>query len=226
VPGSVSPVSLGVVVAEDNLLVREGLRNLLELRDDFTVLATCSDYDAVLQTIESTSLDVLVTDIRMPPDYSDEGIRIANALRTSHPEIGVVVGSEHADPSYALALLDHGSQRRAYLLKDRIHRIEDLEAAIRAVAAGESVIDPRVVEALISQKRRDDSPLGRLTRREREILELMAQGKNNAGIAATLFLTEHSVEKYVSSVLGKLSLNESTDTHRRVQAVLMYLSLQ
>jgi DNA-binding NarL/FixJ family response regulator len=140
--------------------------------------------------------------------------------------VGVVVVSEYADPSYALALLDGGSERRAYLLKDRIHRFEEVEAAIRAVAAGGSVIDPKVVEALVSQKRRVDSPLGRLTPRELDILELMAQGKNNAGIAAALFLTEHSVEKYVSAVLGKLDLGENGDTHKRVKAVLVYLSLQ
>jgi len=215
-----------VVVGEDNLLVRQGLQRLLELRDDMHVLAACGDYGSVLEAIESTHPDVLVTDVRMPPGFSDEGIRIAGRLRETHPDVGVVVVSEHADPSYALALLEGGSERRAYLLKDRIHRVEELEAAIRAVAAGESVIDARVVETLVARSRRDDSPLERLTRRELEILELMAQGKNNAGIASTLFLTEHSVEKYVSVVLNKLNLGNSADVHRRVQAVLFYLSLQ
>lgn len=219
-------MSVGVVVGEDNLLVREGLRRLLELRDDIQVLATCDEYGAVLEAVESTHPDVVVTDIRMPPDYSDEGIRIAKLLRETQPDVGVVVVSEHADPSYALALLEDGSARRAYLLKDRIHRFEELEAAVHSVAAGGSVIDPRVVETLVSRRRRDDSPLGRLTSRELEVLELMAQGKNNAGIASTLFLTEHSVEKYVSAVLNKLSLDDSSDAHRRVQAVLFYLSLQ
>jgi DNA-binding NarL/FixJ family response regulator len=190
------------------------------------VLAACSDYDSVLEAIESTQPDVLVTDVRMPPDFSDEGIRIARKLRETHPDVGVVVVSEHADPSYALALLEHGSERRAYLLKHRIHRVEELEAAIRAVASGESVIDARVVETLVARSRREDSPLERLTRRELEILELMAQGKNNAGIASTLYLTEHSVEKYVSVVLNKLNLGNDADVHRRVQAVLFYLSLQ
>jgi DNA-binding NarL/FixJ family response regulator len=219
-------VSVGVVVGEDNLLVRQGLQRLLELRDDIHVLAACSDYDSVLEAIESTQPDVLVTDVRMPPDFSDEGIRIARKLRETHPDVGVVVVSEHADPSYALALLEHGSERRAYLLKHRIHRVEELEAAIRAVASGESVIDARVVETLVARSRREDSPLERLTRRELEILELMAQGKNNAGIASTLYLTEHSVEKYVSVVLNKLNLGNDADVHRRVQAVLFYLSLQ
>lgn len=216
--------SIGIIVAEDNLLVREGLAHLIELRDGFTVVDTCGDLDGVLQAVEAKAPAVVVTDIRMPPGYSDEGIRIANLLRETHPGIGVVVVSEHADPAYALALLERGSERRAYLLKDRIHRFEELENAIHAVAAGESVIDPKVVEALVSRNRGDDSPLGRLTPRELETLELMAQGKNNAGIARVLGLTEPSVAKHVAAVLQKLDLGDVADVHRRVKAVLVYLS--
>jgi DNA-binding NarL/FixJ family response regulator len=223
---SLAGVAIRVVVAEDNLLVREGIERLLERRDEFDVVAACHDYSSLQAAIETAAPDVIVTDIRMPPGQSDEGIRIANELREGHPEIGVVVVSQHSDPSYALALFERGSERRAYLLKERIHRIEELTAAIEAVAAGESVVDAKVVDGLVSHARRDGTPLGRLTKRELQILDLMAQGKNNAGIAATLFLTEHSVEKYVSAVFTKLDLGPATDVHRRVKAVLLYLSVE
>jgi DNA-binding NarL/FixJ family response regulator len=219
-------VTIRLVVGEDNMLVREGLRHLLDSHDGFTVAATCGDYASVMRAVELEQPQVVVTDIRMPPTQSDEGIRIANELRESHPEIGVVVVSQHADPSYVLALLDRGSRGRAYLLKERIHRVEDLEAAIEAVADGDSIVDPVVVESLVSQASRREGPLGSLTRRELEILELMAQGQNNAGIAKRLYLREHSVEKYVSSILGKLELGDAAEVHRRVKAVLLYLSEQ
>jgi DNA-binding NarL/FixJ family response regulator len=213
-----------IVVAEDNLLVREGLLRLLEGYSDFVVAAICEDYPSLLTAVETASPHVVITDIRMPPTQEDEGIRVANGLRESHPEIGVVVVSQHADPSYALALLERGSSGRAYLLKERIHRTEELAAAVKAVAAGESMIDPVVVESLVTQASRGDGALSALTRREREILDLMAQGRNNGGIAAELHLSEHSVEKYVSSILAKLDLGPTADVHRRVKAVLVYLS--
>jgi DNA-binding NarL/FixJ family response regulator len=218
-------MAIRVVVAEDNLLVREGIERLLERRDGLEVVAACHDYPSLQAAIEAVAPDVVVTDIRMPPGQSDEGIRIANELRKERPETGVVVVSQHSDPSYALALFEQGSERRAYLLKERIHRIEELAAAIEAVAAGESVVDAKVVDGLVAHARRDGTPLGRLTKRELQILDLMAQGKNNAGIAATLFLTEHSVEKYVSAVFTKLELGPATDVHRRVKAGRLYLSL-
>jgi DNA-binding NarL/FixJ family response regulator len=215
-----------IVVGEDNLLVREGLLHLLERHEEFEVAATCGDYAGLLSAVETERPDVVITDIRMPPTQTDEGIRLANELRESHPDVGVVVVTQHADPSYAVALLQRGSRARAYLLKERIHRAEELAAAITAVAAGESVIDPVVVDSLVTQASRGDGPLAALTRRELEILDLMAQGKNNGGIAAQLHLTEHSVEKYVSSVLSKLELGQTADVHRRVKAVLVYLSQQ
>jgi DNA-binding NarL/FixJ family response regulator len=215
-----------VVIAEDNLLVREGIERLLERRDAFEVVATCEDFPSLRAAVDATQPQVVVTDVRMPPSQSDEGIRMANELRGTHPEIGVVVLSQHSDPSYALALFELGSERRAYLLKERVHRIDELAGAIEAVAAGESVVDAKVVEGLVAHARRGETPLGALTKRELEILDLMAQGKNNAGIAASLFLTEHSVEKYVSAVLAKLDLGPAADAHRRVRAVLLYLSLQ
>jgi DNA-binding NarL/FixJ family response regulator len=224
--GNVDTVTIRVVVADDSLLVREGIEHLLERRHEIEVVATCDDYVSLRAAIEAVEPDVIVTDVRMPPGQSDEGIRIANELRDDHPEIGVVVVSQHADPSYALALFERGSDRRAYLLKERIHRIDELAAAIVAVAAGESVIDAKVVDGLVSHVRRAGTPFTRLTKRELQILELMAQGKNNAGIAATLFLTEHSVEKYVSAVFTKLDLGPAPDVHRRVAAVLLYLSAQ
>jgi DNA-binding NarL/FixJ family response regulator len=215
-----------IVIADDNLLVREGLERLLKRRDPFEVVATCEDSPSLRAAIESTHPQVVVTDIRMPPDQSDEGIRIANELRSTHPEIGVVVLSQHSDPSYALALFELGSDRRAYLLKERVHRVEELAEAIESVAAGGSVVDAKVVDGLVAHARRGETPLAHLTKREIQVLDLMAQGKNNAGIAATLFLTEHSVEKYVSAVLAKLELGSATDVHRRVQAVLVYLAAQ
>jgi DNA-binding NarL/FixJ family response regulator len=217
-------VPIRVVLAEDNLLVREGLVRLLERQPEIEVAAACADADELLATVEATEPQVVVTDIRMPPGDSDEGIRLAARLRVEHPQIGVVVVSQHADPAYALALFDQGSQRRAFLLKERIHRIEELVDAIVAVADGGSVVDPVVVEGLVAQARKPESALSTLTRRELEILDLMAQGKNNRGIAAQLYLTEHSVEKYVSSVLGKLDLGDGHDVHRRVKAVLVYLT--
>jgi DNA-binding NarL/FixJ family response regulator len=217
-------VPVKVVIAEDNLLVREGMRNLLERRDELEIVATCSDYESVLMVVARARPDVVVTDIRMPPGQSDEGIQVANQLRESHPRVGVVLVSQHADPSYALALLEHGSERRAYLLKERIHRVEELAAAIVAVARGDSVIDPLVVEGLVWRATGRQGPLAELTKRELQILDLMAQGKTNGGIAATLHLAEHSVEKYVSSILGKLDLGDGREVHRRVKAVLVYLS--
>jgi DNA-binding NarL/FixJ family response regulator len=174
--------------------------------------------------VEKVDPDVVVTDIRMPPTGSDEGIRAANQLRIERPKVGVVVLSQYSEPSYALALLANGSDGRAYLLKERVSDIEDLLSAIRTVAEGGSVIDPRVVEQLVSATARNaPSDLDRLTAREREILSEMAQGKNNAAIAATLVLSERAVEKHSNSIFSKLGLSEERDVNRRVKAVLLWL---
>ncbi|MDQ3875761.1 MAG: response regulator transcription factor [Actinomycetota bacterium] len=213
-----------VVLAEDNYIVREGVRRLLEAEHDIELAAACEDVDSLLRAIEAEQPDVVLTDIRMPPTSGDEGIRVADRLRETSPETGVVVLSQFADPQYALALLDRGADRRAYLLKDRISEPGQLAGAIREVACGGSVIDPKVVEGLVAARAREASPLEQLTPRERETLAHMAQGKNNAAIAGSLFITERSVEKIIHSIFQKLGLTWQDDVNRRVKAVLLYLS--
>ncbi len=214
-----------LVLAEDHYLVREGVRRLLETRPDFEIAAVCGDLESLLAAVDSERPDVVVTDIRMPPGSADEGIQAAARLRETHPEVGVVLLSQYANPSYLLALLEGGSARRAYLLKERLTDLGPLEAAIRAVAEGGSVIDPKVVEALVAENaRRDDSPLSELTPRERDVLREMAAGKNNAAIAAALFLTERSVKKVIHSIFLKLGLTWETTVHKRVKAVVLYLA--
>jgi DNA-binding NarL/FixJ family response regulator len=218
-------VPIRVVLAEDNYLVREGVRQLIDAQPELQVVAVCTDFDSLLAAVEEHQPDVVLTDIRMPPTGTDEGIRAAEQLRQRHPQIGVVILSQFSEPDYALALLQKGASGRAYLLKERVSDIEQLVTAIREVANGGSVIDPKVIESLVAAKaRRPKSPLADLTPREHEVLALMAQGKNNAAIAATLFLTERAVEKHINSIFSKLSLAEEKDTHRRVRAALLYLS--
>jgi DNA-binding NarL/FixJ family response regulator len=219
-------VAIRVAIAEDNLLVREGLERLLGLQPDVEVVASCPDLDSLMRAIDDDSPDVVVTDIRMPPDHTDEGIRAALQLRGDRPELGVVVLSQFSDPSYALALLEAGSERRAYLLKDRIDDVDQLLGAVRAVAEGGSVVDPKVVEALVAARRSDSSPLDELTPRELDVMREMAQGKNNAAIAETLVLSERSVEKYVHEIFAKLGLAWEGNINRRVKAVLLYLGEQ
>ncbi|OLE36877.1 MAG: DNA-binding response regulator [Actinobacteria bacterium 13_1_20CM_3_68_9] len=216
-----------VVLAEDSLIVREGIQRLLELDQDVEVVASCGDLDALLEVVEAQRPDVVMTDIRMPPDSSDEGIRAALALRETHPDLGVVVLSQYSDPAYALALLETGSDGRAYLLKDRVDDRSQLAGAIRAVAAGGSYIDPKVVERLVAAKgAAERSPLAELTPRELDVLREMAQGANNAAIAAALVVTERSVEKYVHTIFAKLGLTWEDNVNRRVKAVLVYLAAE
>jgi DNA-binding NarL/FixJ family response regulator len=218
---------LRVVVAEDNLLVREGVVTLLEHQPELTVCGSVGSYDELIEAVEREQPDVVVTDIRMPPTGTDEGIRAALTLRESHPTTGVVVLSQYVDPGYALALLERGSEGRAYLLKERVSDAAQIVHAIEEVARGGSVIDPVVVEALVANRTGSSaSALGRLTPREREVLEQMAQGRNNAGIAQALFLSERAVEKHINSLFSKLGLSEEPDVHRRVKAVLLYLAEQ
>jgi DNA-binding NarL/FixJ family response regulator len=219
-------VAIRVAIAEDNLLVREGLERLLGLQPDVEVVASCGDLDALYAAVDSAAPDVLVTDIRMPPSHTDEGIGAALELRERRPELGVVVLSQFADPAYALALLEGGSERRAYLLKDRVDDVEQLLGAVRTVAAGGSVVDPKVVEALVSSRAADSSPLDELTPRELDVMREMAQGKNNAAIAETLVLSERSVEKYVHAIFAKLGIAWEANINRRVMAVLLYLQEQ
>ena len=214
-----------VVLAEDHYLVREGIRRLLETRPGLEIAAVCGDLASLLAAVEAERPDVVVTDIRMPPDDADEGIQAAARLRERNPEIGVVVLSQYANPSYMLALLEHGSAGRAYLLKERVKDVAQLEAAIRAVAEGGSMIDPKVVETLVAQNARsDESPLGQLTPREHDVLRGMAEGRNNAAIADALSLTERSVEKVIHSIFLKLGLTWEKAVHKRVKAVILYLA--
>jgi len=218
-------VPIRLVLADDHYLVREGILRLLEARPDLDVVAVCDDLSSLLAAVEAERPDVVLTDIRMPPSDTDEGIQAAERLRETHPEIGVVVLSQYANPAYALALFQGGSARRAYLLKERVTDLEELEAAIRAVAGGGSVIDSKVVDALVAENaRRDDSPLGQLTPRERDVLREMAEGKNNAAIADALLLTERSVEKVIHSIFLKLGLTWEAAVHKRVKAVILYLA--
>ena len=220
-------MAVRVVLAEDNYLVREGVRKLIETEPDLDIVGVCADYDALLATSEEQQPDVVVTDIRMPPTGTDEGIRAAAVLRERNPSTGVVVLSQYSEPAYALAFLDGGSRGRAYLLKERVSDIGQLASAIREVAQGGSVIDPVVVDSLVAARAKPpDSPIHRLTPREREILSEMAQGKNNAAVAASLVLSERAVEKHINSIFSKLALSEEPDVHRRVKAVLLFLANQ
>jgi DNA-binding NarL/FixJ family response regulator len=219
-------VALRLVLAEDSYLVREGIRRLLETRPELEVVATCGDLDSLLEIVDAERPDVVLTDIRMPPHGADEGIEAARRLRRTSPEVGVVVLSQYSQPSYALALLEGGTERRAYLLKERVEDLEQLVTAIDAVASGGSVIDPKVVEALVAAKGAEPSALSELTPRELDVLREMAQGRNNAAIAEALVITERSVEKYVHSIFSKLRLTWEENVHRRVKAVLLYLGEQ
>ena len=214
-----------LVLAEDHYLVREGVRRLLEAQPGIEVAAVCGDVDSLLEAVERERPDVVVTDIRMPPGHSDEGIQAARRLREMNPGVGVVVLSQYANPSYALALLDTGSAGRAYVLKEHVDDIDQLVAAIRAVAEGSSLIDPKVVEGLVADRARAaTSPLNQLTTRERDVLRRMAEGRNNASIAEDIVVTERSVEKVINSIFMKLGLTWEPAVHKRVKAVMLYLA--
>ncbi len=218
-------MSIRVVLAEDNYLVREGVSRLLESLPDIELVSVAEDLPSLEKAVDEHKPDVVVTDIRMPPTNTDEGIQASERLRKTHPDCGVVVLSQFAEPGYALALLEKGSAGRAYLLKERVSDVEQLLGAIREVSKGGSVIDPKVVEVLVAARSRaSESPLARLTPREKEILGEMAQGRNNASVAASLFLTERAVEKHINSIFSKLGLSEEKEVHRRVKAVLLFLS--
>jgi DNA-binding NarL/FixJ family response regulator len=218
-------VPIRLVLAEDHYLVREGVRRLLDTQPDLDVVAACGDLDSLLAAVEAERPDVVITDIRMPPGRTDEGIQAATRLHETHPAIGVVVLSQYAEPRYVLALLASGTAGRAYLLKERVEDVEQLLAAIRTVDDGGSVIDPKVIEVLVADKARTaESPLHELTPREHDVLREMAEGKNNAAIAQALFLTERSVEKVIHSIFLKLGVAWEASVHKRVKAVVLYLS--
>jgi DNA-binding NarL/FixJ family response regulator len=219
-------MTLRVALAEDSFIVREGIAQVLDDHEgDVTVVARCADVESLLRAVEEHRPDVVVTDIRMPPTNTDEGIRLAAQLRETHPEIGVVVLSNYADPAYALALLESGSEGRSYLLKERIHDRSQLVSAIQAVAVGGSLMDPKIVEPLMrSRGRAERSPLDDLTARELEVLAKIAQGLSNAAIADELVLTKRAVEKHINSIFLKLNLSGAEDVSKRVKATLMFLA--
>ncbi len=218
-------MAVRVGVADDSFLIREALTRLLGDSDEIELVAVCADGDELAAAVDACHPDVVLVDIRMPPTMTDEGIRLAARLRRTHPDVGVIVMSAHAEPTYVLALLEAGSEGRAYLLKDRLHSRAQLLATIEAVARGGSVIDPKVVEALVhGRPRQARPPLDALTPREREILVEMARGASNAAIATALHLTKRAVEKHINAVFAKLDLPLSEDVSRRVRAVLLYLA--
>ena len=219
-------MALRLVLAEDSFLIREGLAALLAGDPELDLVTSVGSLPALLEAVEAVGPDVVLTDIRMPPTETDEGIRAAEQLATTHPDIGVVVLSQHIEPDYALRLFDGGSQGRAYLLKERVGDLAQLRHAISAAASGGSVLDPQVVDVLVAARRqRATSVLDRLTARELEVLEHLARGDSNRAIAQELVLSDRAVEKHITSILTKLDLPaDDTEVHRRVRAVLLYLA--
>jgi len=214
-----------VALAEDNVLLREGISRLVAANEDFELVGVASDLPQLLALAAERVPDVVVTDIRMPPTGTDEGIQAASWLREHYPSTGVVVLSQYVAPKYAVALLEHGSAGRAYLLKERVGSVDELARAIRAVAGGGSVIDHMVVDELVKARSQEHSSgMSLLTARESQILAEMAQGKSNSAIAGALYVTERAVEKHTNSIFAKLGLSEEKDVNRRVKAVLVYLS--
>jgi DNA-binding NarL/FixJ family response regulator len=218
-------MTIRVVLAEDSYLLREGVRRLLEAEPGIELVGVAEDLDGLFEAVSRYDPDVVITDVRMPPDHTDEGIRAAASLRVEHPGIGVVVLSQFAEARFAVTLFEQGSAGRAYLLKEHLAHVDELVAAVRSVATGGSVVDPSIVEALVAtQLKSARSPLADLTSREREVLSEMAKGGNNAAIAAALVITERSVETYIHSIFMKLGLSLEVNTNRRVRAVLLFLS--
>lgn len=218
-------MTIRVVLGEDNYLTREGISRVLAEEDDIEVVAACGDLDSLRAAIEATAPDVVLTDIRMPPTSTAEGIELAAELRDTHPELGVVVLSQYAEPVYAAELLEAGAESRAYLLKDRVQDRGELSRALHEVAEGRSVIDARIVEELLAaQRRRERSQLDSLTNREQEILGLVAEGLSNQAISERLVITKRAVERHIHSIFWKLDLSHSEQVSQRVSAALLYLA--
>jgi len=218
-------VLIRVVIGEDNLVVREGLEQVLASQPNVEVIGSCSNLPSLLEAVDRDPPDVVLTDIRMPPTSTDEGIRAATILRETHPSIGVVVLSQFAEPTYALALLESGSEGRGYLLKERVHDRAQLSSALETVAGGGSVVDATIVDMLVAAKTQADrSPLAELTQREREVLAQIAQGKSNSAIADSLVLTKRAVEKHINSIFSKLNLSDAEQASKRVKATLAFLA--
>jgi DNA-binding NarL/FixJ family response regulator len=218
-------MALRVVLAEDNLLVREGVASLLSTYADVELVAACSNPDELYAAVDEHKPDVVITDIRMPPTHTDEGIRAARRLRHTAPDVGVVVLSQFVEPAYALDLFSDGSRGRGYVLKDHVDDVERLVTAVSTVASGGSYIDDDVVDALVRARRRTlDSPLASLSSRETDVLAELATGASNAAIARALGVSEHSIEKHTGVIFAKLGLSGDSDVNRRVMAVLMFLA--
>jgi DNA-binding NarL/FixJ family response regulator len=214
-----------VVIAEDDFLIREGVRELLSGGADVEIVASCGDLDSLIEAVEREKPDVVLTDIRMPPTKTDEGVRAAERFRETVPDTAVLVLSQYDEAEYALALLERGARGRGYLLKQRVSDLEQLVGAIREVARGGSVIDSKIVEGLVAARAGGaSSPMDQLSPREREVLAAMAEGKSNAAIAASLALTERAIERHINSIFSKLGLSVEKDLHRRVKAVLLFLA--
>jgi DNA-binding NarL/FixJ family response regulator len=217
-------VTTTIVLAEDSFIVREGIRMLLESAG-YEILAIAETYDELVAAVDTAPPDVVITDIRMPPSRTDEGIRAARHIKDAHPEVGVVVLSQYVEPKYALGLLEGGSAGLAYLLKERVADMGQLEDAINSVRSGGSMIDSKVVDALVDARlKRKESKLHRLSPRESEVMAELATGKSNAAIAQSLYLSEGAVEKHINSIFTKLDLMPERSTNRRVLAVMMYLA--
>ncbi len=214
-----------VVVADDAVILREGLSRLLQ-EAGFDVVGLAADADALLELVQRTLPDVAIIDIRMPPTHTDEGLRAAKVIRERWPAVGILVLSQHVNARYALELLSTGTYGVGYLLKERVSDLNELSSAVNRVGQGGSVLDPAVVGEFVGRRRQADDPLERLTDREREVLALIAEGRSNHAIAERLFVTEHTVEKHVTNILGTLRLPQSPDDHRRVLAVITYLNAQ
>lgn len=218
-------MTLRLLVAEDNFLVREGMCRILASSDRVSVAAACADYDSAAEALERVRPDVVLTDIRMPPTRTDEGLRLAQLCRSAAPPVGVLLLSQYANAGYVRALLARGSEGRGYLLKERVGDLDELLDAIEAVAAGRSAIDPKVVESLVAGRARAGSPeLASLTPRERDVLAAIAEGRTNAAIAGALHLTQKAVEKHINAIFAKLGLTGDLHQHPRVQAALMFLA--
>ena len=210
-----------VVLADDTMLLREGVALLLA-EAGFDVVGQAEDAATLVEAVVAQRPEVAIVDLRMPPTHTDEGLQAALTIREQHPDVGVLVLSQHADVGLAMKLLDRGAEGVGYMLKDRVADLDDFADAIRRVAAGGSALDPTIVSQLLS-KRRDAGPLDDVTAREREVLELMAEGRSNQGIAERLEISERGVQKHVTSIFEKLDIPGGTDDHRRVLAVLTFL---
>jgi DNA-binding NarL/FixJ family response regulator len=218
-------MTIRVVLGEDNALLREGMRGLLSSAEGIEVAAGCPDHPTQLASVDALEPDVVLTDIRMPPSWTDEGVQVARHCRLHHPGTAVVLLSQYVDPGYVRSLLDSGSAGRGYLLKERVSDLDELVAALTTVAAGGSVVDPEVIEHLVKAGlNRGDRNVGRLSTRELEVLSEMSRGHSNAAIASSLFITQRAVEKHINSIFAKLGVNGSDTAHPRVRAVLLYLS--